>query len=34
MKKVWVEVPDWIDEELVKKGVKEIAYSLSYAPVD
>ena len=34
MKRVWVEVPDWVDEELVRKKVKEIAYSLSYVPVD
>ena len=34
MKGVWVEVPDWVDEELVRKKVKEIAYSLSYVPVD
>jgi len=34
MKRVWVEVPDWVDEDLVKKRVKEIAYSLSYVPVD
>jgi len=34
MKRVWVEVPDWVDEDLVKKRVKEIAYSLSYVSVD
>ena len=34
MKRVWVEVPDWVDEELVRKKVKEITYSLSYVPVD
>jgi len=34
MKRVWIEVPDWVDEELVRKKVKEIAYSLSYVPVD
>ncbi|MCD6535948.1 MAG: hypothetical protein J7K49_02815 [Thaumarchaeota archaeon] len=34
MKRFWVEVPDWVDEELVRKKVKEIAYSLSYIPVD
>ena len=34
MKRVWVEVPDWVDEELLRKKVKEIAYSLSYVPVD
>ena len=34
MKKIWVEVPDWVDEELLRKKVKEIAYSLSYVPVD
>jgi len=34
MKRVWVEVPDWVDEELIRKRVKEIAYSLSYVPVD
>jgi len=34
MKKVWIEVPDWVDEDLVRKIVGEIAYSLSYVPVD
>ena len=34
MKRVWVEVPDWVDEEFIKKKVKEIAYSLSYVSVD
>ena len=34
MKRVWVEVPDWVDEELLRKKVKEMAYSLSYVPVD
>ena len=34
MKRVWVEVPDWVDEDLVKKRVKELAYTLSYVPVD
>ncbi|MCD6536064.1 MAG: hypothetical protein J7K49_03420 [Thaumarchaeota archaeon] len=34
MKKIWVEVPDWVDEELLRKKVKEMAYSLSYVPVD
>jgi len=34
MKRVWVEVPDWVDEELLRKKVKEMTYSLSYVPVD
>ena len=34
MKRVWVEVPDWVDEELVRKRVREITYSLSYVPVE
>ena len=34
MKRVWIEVPDWVDEELFRKKVKEITYSLSYVPVD
>ena len=25
---------DWVDEEFIKKKVKEILYSLSYVPVD
>ena len=31
---VWIEVPDWVGEDLVRKRVGEIAYSLSYLPVD
>ena len=34
MKKVWIEVPDWVDEVLVRKRVREIAYSVSCVPVD
>ncbi|MDJ0270647.1 MAG: hypothetical protein NXY59_08925 [Aigarchaeota archaeon] len=34
MKRVWVEVPDWVDEEMVRKRVKEIAYTFSYVPVE
>ena len=34
MKRVWVEVPEWVDEELVRKKVREMTYALSYIPVD
>ena len=34
VKRVWIEVPDWVGEDLVRKMVKEITYSLSYVPVD